>query len=280
MYEFLSARIGEWFRTVDAVLRRRRYGLHSAMDLSGADGEILTGRQVTWLVIVCGVFYGAGMGAYAYIVGQRTLWEQLPQMFYSSIKVPLLIGVTMMVALPSFFILNTLLGLRDDFLGRTSSPHFGSGWTDDYSRLVSPLHLVQLCFPVVGGGELRTGGAIQCRHVWRGKYIGSTAPGCVLSTVGGAQLAPSLDGTCLDLHLWICRHSGGLYLASIYRVSQRGANLSPVCLVSKRLRQSIPTDLECDRNGSSACELNFSWKPMGCLHNRNEVVTLGRNSNS
>jgi hypothetical protein len=34
---------------------------------------------------------------------------------YSGVKVPLLLGVSTVLALPSFFVLNTLLGLRPDF---------------------------------------------------------------------------------------------------------------------------------------------------------------------
>ena len=37
------------------------------------------------------------------------------QALYSALKVPLLLLATVGLSLPSFFILNTLLGLRDDF---------------------------------------------------------------------------------------------------------------------------------------------------------------------
>ncbi len=37
------------------------------------------------------------------------------QMIYSALKVPLLFGVTFMISLPAFFVLNTLAGLRNDF---------------------------------------------------------------------------------------------------------------------------------------------------------------------
>src|SRR5690606_620363 len=33
----------------------------------------------------------------------------------SAVKVPMLLGVTFMLSLPSYFVVNTLLGLRDDF---------------------------------------------------------------------------------------------------------------------------------------------------------------------
>ena len=39
------------------------------------------------------------------------------QMIFSGVKVPLLLAVTFWLSLPSFFIFNTLLGLRADFKG-------------------------------------------------------------------------------------------------------------------------------------------------------------------
>jgi len=65
--------------------------------------------------MVLGPVYGIAMGSYAWVAGERTLIEQVPQMIYSGVKVPLLIAVTVLISLPSFFVINTLLGLRDDF---------------------------------------------------------------------------------------------------------------------------------------------------------------------
>jgi hypothetical protein len=50
--------------------------------------------------------YGMAMGAF----GLNGF-----QVFYSALKVPLLLAATTALALPSFFVLNTLLGLRADF---------------------------------------------------------------------------------------------------------------------------------------------------------------------
>lgn len=72
-------------------------------------------RRVSMVVAVCGVIYGVAMGSYAMFSGHRSFVQQLPQMIYSATKVPILLGVTVAVALPSFFVLNSLLGLRDDF---------------------------------------------------------------------------------------------------------------------------------------------------------------------
>jgi hypothetical protein len=61
-------------------------------------------------VIACGSLYGGVMGTFGGLGGER-LWQVL----YSALKVPLLLGVSFLLALPSFFVLNTLLGVRRDF---------------------------------------------------------------------------------------------------------------------------------------------------------------------
>ena len=65
-----------------------------------------THAQSWWIAVVCGLAYGAVMGSFGGRVGQ---------MAYSAIKVPLLLGATGLLTLPSFFMVNTLLGVRDDF---------------------------------------------------------------------------------------------------------------------------------------------------------------------
>ncbi|MFT5302826.1 MAG: hypothetical protein ACI814_003643 [Mariniblastus sp.] len=72
-------------------------------------------RKVTAIVLVFGPIYGAAMGSYAFVAGKRSLIEQIPQMIYSGVKVPLLVGLAVAISLPSFFVISTLLGLRDDF---------------------------------------------------------------------------------------------------------------------------------------------------------------------
>jgi len=56
------------------------------------------------------LFYGAVMGSFGGVTGGRGL-----QVLYSGVKVPLLLVVTFGLSLPSYFVLNTLLGVRDDF---------------------------------------------------------------------------------------------------------------------------------------------------------------------
>ena len=92
------------WRIVDFVLRR-----------GFEERDILPVRQVFALLLVFGPIYGAAMGSYNLTVGNRGLAEQVPQMLFSAIKVPMLLTITLLVAIPSFFVVNTLMGLRDDF---------------------------------------------------------------------------------------------------------------------------------------------------------------------
>jgi len=60
--------------------------------------------------IIFGLLYGAVMGCFGGLSAER--WIQIA---YSSLKVPLLLLVTFGFALPPFFVMNTLLGVREDF---------------------------------------------------------------------------------------------------------------------------------------------------------------------
>jgi hypothetical protein len=61
-------------------------------------------------IVVYGMFYGGVMGTYGGIAGAR-IW----QVAFSAVKVPILLFATFFLSLPSFFVLNTLFGLRSDF---------------------------------------------------------------------------------------------------------------------------------------------------------------------
>src|SRR5258706_11268859 len=67
-------------------------------------------RRLLLLGGMFGLLYGAGMGSYGGVSGDR--WEQG---IYLAVKVPFLLIGTFLLSLPSFFVISTLLGLRDDF---------------------------------------------------------------------------------------------------------------------------------------------------------------------
>lgn len=66
--------------------------------------------RLTGMVLFFGMLYGSALGTNG---GVAT--STLQQMLYSSIKLPLLLFASLALSLPSFFVVNTLLGLRDDF---------------------------------------------------------------------------------------------------------------------------------------------------------------------
>lgn len=67
--------------------------------------------RLVGVTVVFGAFYGAVMGSWGGLEGDRA-W----QVVISATKVPLLLLATFALALPSFFVLNTLAGVRDDFV--------------------------------------------------------------------------------------------------------------------------------------------------------------------
>jgi hypothetical protein len=67
-------------------------------------------RWLVLLVVTCGTFYGAVMGTCTGLVPSR-----LHQLLYSGVKVPLLLLATFLLCVPSFFVVNTVAGLREDF---------------------------------------------------------------------------------------------------------------------------------------------------------------------
>jgi hypothetical protein len=67
-------------------------------------------RTLLACVVIGGVMYGAVMGSFGGVRGER-VW----QVVYSAAKMPLLLTVSFALSLPSFFVINSLMGLRNDF---------------------------------------------------------------------------------------------------------------------------------------------------------------------
>ncbi len=87
---------------IDDLLRRRPWTTQTS-----APGRT---RALAACILVFGCTYGAAMGSYGGLGGDRAL-----QLLYSAAKAPLLLLATFAICLPFFFVLNTLLGLRRDF---------------------------------------------------------------------------------------------------------------------------------------------------------------------
>jgi len=62
------------------------------------------------MVVLFGLVYGAVMGSFSATTPARWLL-----VLYAALKVPMLLLVTFFVCLPSFFVVNTVSGLRDDW---------------------------------------------------------------------------------------------------------------------------------------------------------------------
>ncbi|HEV8291418.1 MAG TPA: hypothetical protein VGP94_05825 [Tepidisphaeraceae bacterium] len=67
-------------------------------------------RQLLLLIVMFGLLYGAVMGSYGGVFDDR--WKQV---IFSAVKVPFLLLGTFLLSLPSFFVISSLLGLREDF---------------------------------------------------------------------------------------------------------------------------------------------------------------------
>lgn len=94
----------------DGLLRAEPWAA-GALTASGSSSPL--GRRLLMVSAVMAVFgmaYGAVMGTFGGVTPDR-----FEQMLYSAAKVPFLLGVTFALSLPSFFVINTLIGLRDDF---------------------------------------------------------------------------------------------------------------------------------------------------------------------
>ncbi len=92
-----------YLRRIDSLLRSG-----TRQDQSAA-GLVEVRLAVLW-VLLFGCLYGALMGTFGGVWGDRSL-----QVCYSAAKVPVLLLGTFCIAIPSFFVVNTLFGLRPDF---------------------------------------------------------------------------------------------------------------------------------------------------------------------
>ena len=94
-----------FFRIADGVLRGE-----SPRVRVGRTARIPVPVVLAALIVSYGMFYGGVMGTYGGVGGPR-IWQTV----YSAVKVPFLLIATFALSLPSFFVINTLLGLRSDF---------------------------------------------------------------------------------------------------------------------------------------------------------------------
>jgi hypothetical protein len=94
-----------WITAADDVLRQAPWVTRQL------DSRQAILRLIGYLVAF-GLLYGAVMGSFRAIASQPQ-WQL--QVVYSAVKVPLLLMATFVISLPSFYVLNSLLGLGRDF---------------------------------------------------------------------------------------------------------------------------------------------------------------------
>jgi hypothetical protein len=95
--------MGNLLRSADDILRRRPW-------TTRAEHPTVALGRLAAVLIAAGLLYGAAMGSFSVFT-----FDRAPQIVYAAVKVPLLLTVTFVVGLPGFFVLNTLMGLRNDF---------------------------------------------------------------------------------------------------------------------------------------------------------------------
>lgn len=92
-------------RTADDILRQAEWTLARA-------ASPRTLARLVVCVVLFAFVYGAAMGTFRGVNGQS---QWAVQMLYSAVKAPVLLLGAFVVSLPSFFVLATLFGLRQDF---------------------------------------------------------------------------------------------------------------------------------------------------------------------
>jgi hypothetical protein len=90
-----------WFDRIDALLRGR---------LQAGEPPAAAIWRLVGCVVMCGMLYGVVMGTFTGLSADHRV-----QLVYSAAKVPLLLLVSFALSVPSFFVLNALFGVGDDF---------------------------------------------------------------------------------------------------------------------------------------------------------------------
>ena len=96
--------LASWGNDLDQFLR----GTAKPGGLDGG-GKGLRGLRGILFIIIGGGIYGAVMATFSFEP------DRVLQLLYGALKVPMLFGITMLLAVPGFYVLNSLRGLGGDF---------------------------------------------------------------------------------------------------------------------------------------------------------------------
>lgn len=116
------------------VFRRADQLLRGSGPFTPAPGSVPAWWLIPILVLVFAPMYGAVMGAYAFDSPGRAL-----QVLYSAVKIPLMLLVTTGLCLPAFFVLSSVLGLRDDLGASLRAIFAGQGVMSIALAALAPL---------------------------------------------------------------------------------------------------------------------------------------------
>jgi hypothetical protein len=94
-----------WLDSADGILRRAPWVTHRL------DSTRSMLRLIGCLVVFS-IVYGMVMGSFRALAAQP---QWLRQIAYTALKVPLLLSLSFVISLPSFYVLNSIVGLRRDF---------------------------------------------------------------------------------------------------------------------------------------------------------------------
>ena len=95
----------DWIKQLDRILRGEATRLQAMKE-----GQIdISARGLSVVLLVLGTLYGLCMGLFAIVDGGAVRWQQI---MASTVKVPLLFFLTLLVTFPSLYVFNALVGSR------------------------------------------------------------------------------------------------------------------------------------------------------------------------
>ena len=201
------------FRQADNVLRRG-----SSLTPAQPRGWASSLGNSVLLILAFGMFYGGLMGTYGGVGGER-IW----QVVYSGVKVPLLLMATFLLSLPSFFVLNTLLGLRGDFARVVASLLATQAGLTVILASLAPV----TAFWYVSGSGYQQAILFNGMMFAVASISAAVAASPRVPSLDRPSPGPPLDAPDLDRHLRLRRHSDGLGAAPLHRQPPRTSPVLP-----------------------------------------------------
>ncbi len=203
-----EARESNFFEAVWAAL----VSLFSAKDLLRRADAVLRGVHPVgpWtLIVLCGLVYGGVMGAFGGL-----FW----QVVYSAVKVPLLLLATPAAQrLPSYLVVNTLLGVRADFAEALRAIAASQATVTIVLVALAPLTLLWYASSTAYHAAILFNAAmLRCGEPGR-----PDRPGSRLPPPDRLVAATSLAALDLDRAVRLRGNPDGLDVAAIHRLAER-----------------------------------------------------------